>query len=408
MASIKTVLISGASIAGPALAYWLRRYGFEPTVVERAPAPRDGGQAIDVRGSAREVAARMGILDEVRRAHTGVRGMAFVDAAGHRTASMGADLLGDSGGPIAELEILRGDLVRILHATTRDVEYRFDDTITAMTSTDAGVDVAFARGPSRRFDLVVGADGLHSTVRALAFGPEADFTHDLGCYVAVFTTTTHPDLQGFQLMHTIPAANGRLGRTAAVSPALGRTGTAMFFFAAPPLAHDRRDVASQKRLLAQAFEGDGWDIPRLLAAMPDAPDFYFDRVSQIRMRAWSKGRVVLVGDAAHCASPLAGNGSSMALVGAYVLAGELAAAPGDHQRAVDGYDRTMRDYVTRCQAFATDGVGSLMPSSRLHVTLRDMSIRMLPYLPWRGLFFRGLEKTARAVAIRDYGGAMVE
>ncbi|WP_158851654.1 FAD-dependent monooxygenase [Saccharothrix deserti] len=349
---MNTVLISGASIAGPALAYWLHHHGFTPTVVERAPAPRPGGQAVDLRGTAREVAERMGILAEVRAAHTGARGMAFVNAEGKRTSTMASDTMGDSGGVIAELEILRGHLVRILHeATATGVEYVFDDGITSLTETEHGVEATFERGEPRTFDLVIGADGLHSKVRSPAFGPESEFAHDLGAYISTFGTTQREDLDGRQLMHTAP------GRTTGIYPTPGGRAKAMFVFASPPVEHDRRDTARQRELIATTFAGDGWEVPRLLDGMRDAPDFYFDRLRQIRMDTWSSGRIALLGDAAFCASPMAGNGTSMALVGAYVLAGELATAP-DHRTAFRRYEEEMREYVARCQKFALSGVDS--------------------------------------------------
>jgi 2-polyprenyl-6-methoxyphenol hydroxylase-like FAD-dependent oxidoreductase len=397
------VLISGASVAGPALAYWLHRYGWRPTVVERAPAIRPGGQAVDVRGTAREVAERMGILADVRRCHTGARGMAFVDGTGRRTAVMSAELLGDSGGAVADLEILRGDLVRILYEATRaDVEYLFDDSVTAIEQDDDGVSVAFERSAPRRFDLVVGADGLHSTVRALVFGPADRFGYDLGGYVSVFRTTTEVNLDGWELMHTVPAASGTGGRTAALYPLAPPEAIAMLFFAAPPLPYDRRDVEAQKRILAEAFAGAGWQAPRLLADMWRADDFYFDRLCQIQLDRWSQGRVALLGDAGYCGSPMAGNGTSMALVGAYVLAGELAVAGGDHRMAFDRYEREMRDFVTRCQKFARGGPRTLMPRSRTQIWLRDRSINALAHLPWRGVIAAGLQKTANAVTLKDY------
>ncbi|MCE6994733.1 FAD-dependent monooxygenase [Saccharothrix sp. S26] len=395
---MNSVLISGAGVAGPALAYWLRHYGFAPTVVERAPAPRAGGQAIDLRGTAREVARRMGVLDQVRAAHTGARGMAFVNAAGKRTSTMASDALGDSGGVIAELEILRGDLVRILHeATDSGVEYAFGDRITSLTQTDTGVRATFERAAPRTFDLVIGADGLHSGVRSLVFGPESRFAHDLGAYICVFGTTQRDDLDGWQLMHTVP------GRTAGLYPLPGGEANAMFVFASPPLEHDRRDTAWQRNVVATTFADDGWEVPRLLGDLSQAPDFYFDRLSQIRMDSWSDGRVALLGDAAFCASPMAGNGTSMALVGAYVLAGELATAP-DHTTAFRRYEEVMREYVRRCQKFALGGVDSLMPKSRMFIRMRDFSLRVVPHLPGGARLFGDLQKLASTVSLQDYRG----
>ncbi|MDT4989990.1 MAG: hypothetical protein QOI74_4084, partial [Micromonosporaceae bacterium] len=194
------VLISGAGIAGPALAYWLRHHGFNPTLVERAPAPRPGGHAVDLRGVAREVADRMGIMAEVRRTTVDERGAHFVDERGRPVASMPAH---GGDGIVAEIEILRGDLTRILYDATREgTEYLFDNSITGLVQRDSGVDVTFERSTTpRTFDLVVGADGTHSAVRALAFGEESAFIRHLGAYTAYFTTPRPPDVGDWFLLH---------------------------------------------------------------------------------------------------------------------------------------------------------------------------------------------------------------
>lgn len=403
----RSILISGAGIGGPTLAYWLRRYGFDVTVVERASAPRSGGHAVDIRGTAREVAERTGILSEVRKAHTGARGMAFVDRDNKRVATMGTDVFGDSGGPVAELAILRTDLARILHdATQADVEYVFDDSIIGVQQDDHGVHVQFEKGEPRRFDLLVGADGVRSTVRRLVFGPHEEYIRDLGSYVALFTTKTDLAHDGWQLMYTMAGGGGRPGRTAGIYPRKQPgTGLAGFFLRAAPLAYDRRDVAEQKRIVLRAFEGDAWEIPRMLSTIHDAPDFYFDRVNQVQVDGWSRGRTVLLGDAGYCASPMSGIGTSLALVGAYVLAGELATADGDHDRAYLAYERRMREFVDRAHEFARSaGDGGLMPDTRAQLWLRNQSVRMLPYLP-RGLVSRGMERVANVVRLEDYGAA---
>jgi 2-polyprenyl-6-methoxyphenol hydroxylase-like FAD-dependent oxidoreductase len=396
----RDILISGASIAGLALAYWLRQYGFNPTVVEQAPAPREGGYAVDLRGAAREAAERMGIMADVRRAHVGTRGLSYVNGANKPVASMSSDLLGDSGGAIAEIEILRGDLIRILYAAAGDdVEYIFEDSISSISQGEEGVGVTFQRGEPRHFDLMVGADGLHSNVRALAFGDELEFVRDLGAHVSIFTTPNHLDLDGWELMYSTP------GKTAAMYPARHNTeAKAMFFFASDPFPYDRHDIGGQKRILAEAFAGGGWEVPRLLEAMWGASDFYFDTVSQVHMDRWSSGQAVLVGDAAYCPSPMAGVGTSLALVGAYVLAGELKAAGGDHRRAFVRYEEEMREYVEQGQKLAKGNATGLIPRSRLQIRIRNLVIRMLPYLPWRGLIAGGVQKAANAITLKDYKG----
>ncbi|MFI2332117.1 FAD-dependent monooxygenase [Nocardia rhamnosiphila] len=400
----RSILISGAGIAGPALAFWLHRYGFHPTVVERAPAPRTGGHPVDIRGTARHVAERMGIVDRVRAANTGARGMAFVDAAGNRVATMGTEVFGDSGGPVAEMSLLRTDLARILYDTTRaDIEYVHGDAIGAVAQDRTGVRVGFEHGAPRRFDLLVGADGVHSNVRQLVFGPTQRYLRDLGSYLSLFTTTTERDHDGWRLMYTVPAGNGRPGRTAALYPK-PEPGTALagFFLRSAPLSYDRDDIDEQKQIVVRAFEGDGWEVPRMLDAIRDATDFYFDRVVQIEVDTWSRQRTVLLGDAGYCASPMSGIGTSLALVGAYILAGELAAADGDHTVAYPTYEAKMRRFVDRAQEFARNaGDGGLMPDSRLQLWLRNQAIRTLRYLP-RHLVGRGMEKVAHTIELDDY------
>ncbi|MGW6331272.1 FAD-dependent monooxygenase [Nocardia rhamnosiphila] len=400
----RSILISGAGIAGPALAFWLHRYGFHPTVVERAPAPRTGGHPVDIRGTARHVAERMGIVDRVRAANTGARGMAFVDAAGNRVATMGTEVFGDSGGPVAEMSLLRTDLARILYDATRaDVEYVYGDAIGAVAQDRAGVRVGFEHGTPRRFDLLVGADGVHSNVRQLVFGPTQRYLRDLGSYISLFTTTTERDHDGWRLMYTVPAGHGRPGRTAALYPK-PEPGTALagFFLRSAPLSYDRDDIDEQKRIVVRAFEGDAWEVPRMLDAIRDATDFYFDRVVQIEVDTWSRQRTVLLGDAGYCASPMSGIGTSLALVGAYILAGELAAADGDHTVAYPTYEAKMRRFVDRAQEFARGaGDGGLMPDSRRRLWMRNQAIRTLRYLP-RRVVGRGMEKVADTIELDDY------
>lgn len=278
------ILISGASIAGQTLAYWLARHGFRPTVVERAPGLRAGGNGVDVREQAIQVAERMGIMPRIRAAATDITGMAFVNAADRRLARIDMQAI-QRKHATGEVEIMRGDLTAILHEVTEnDVEDVFGDSIRTLEQTGDGVAVSFEHGPARRFDLVVGADGLHSTVRQLAFGPESRFLKHKGHYFAF--AKADPALGEKRWI----TAYNEPGRMAGVYRSGNHTGAKVnFMFRRPePLTCDHRDIEQQKRLLSEAF-GDvsSWRVPELLAGALADPDFYFDALSQVRMPSWS-------------------------------------------------------------------------------------------------------------------------
>jgi 2-polyprenyl-6-methoxyphenol hydroxylase-like FAD-dependent oxidoreductase len=388
----KRVLISGASVAGPALAFWLSRYGFQPTIVERAPALRPGGYAIDFRGASVRVLERMGLLGEVQRMQTRIGAITIVDRNNKKVATM------PDGFTSGELEILRGDLAAVFHeATRKTAEYIFNDSIAGMEQSEDDVHVLFQSGERRSFELVVGADGLHSKVRSLAFGQEADFVRYLGYYVSIFTIPNYLDLDRSGLYY------GTLGKKVGVfSGGDGREAKASFFFATEPLAYDRQDTAQQKRILRSHFEQEGWEVPRLLKYMETAPDFYFDSVSQVKMSRWSAGRSVLLGDAAYCASPLSGMGTGMAVVGAYVLAGELAEAGGDHTLAFERYESLMREFVTRCQGIADGGTDWFVPRTRFRLWLSQQMWKILPYTPWKNMMIEVPLKIGNSITLKDY------
>ncbi|GAB7033424.1 hypothetical protein JCM4914_48850 [Streptomyces platensis subsp. malvinus] len=375
----RTVLISGASVAGPALAYWLCRHGYRPTVVEVAPALRGGGFAVDFRGSAHlTVLERTGILDEIRRHSTGGGpAMSFIDDRGRQLATLPPEFAA------GDVEILRSDLSRILyhHSLTPAAdghpapEYLFDDTITSLTPTPEGVRATFARTPSRTFDLVIGADGLHSTVRRLAFGPEQDFVSHLGYYVAAWDLPESArDLAARSVGYSEPGRVVTVGRTPRRSAEPGYAGEVFCVFASEEqLTGDRRDLPAHKRAIARAYEGAGWRTPELIDTLWEADELYFDSLSRVDVPCWSTGRIALLGDAAYGAT-LGGMGTGSAIIGAYVLAGELAASPDDHSAAFARYESRLRPYVTQCQEGGRGTGAFLAPTTQEAIDARNIAL----------------------------------
>jgi 2-polyprenyl-6-methoxyphenol hydroxylase-like FAD-dependent oxidoreductase len=333
----QAVLISGASIAGPALAYWLGRYGFRVTVVEKAPALRPGGQAVDFKGRThRTVLEQMGIWEEILRWQTGRHDTVYLDAAGRELAVMPGEFTG------GDAEILRGDLAAILYErTAAGCEYRFGDSVTALTQTPDGVRAEFERGAAQTFGLVVGADGIHSRVRRLAFGPDRDYVRHLGYYYCVAGAPGWGHESQRRERLTVRAWNAP-GRVAVRG---GSKGSQLYLFASAELDGARGDVAAQRRLIAGKFADMGGDVPSMLTELGRLDDFYLDAIAQVRMNGrYTSGRVALVGDAGY-GNTLGGFGTGLAVVGAYVLAGELALANGDHTVAYARYDQIMRRYA---------------------------------------------------------------
>jgi 2-polyprenyl-6-methoxyphenol hydroxylase-like FAD-dependent oxidoreductase len=388
------VLISGAGIAGPALAYWLRRGGADVTVVERAPGLRAGGHAVDFRGAAHlSVLRRMGVLEEIERHRTGMGAMHYVNERGKRISSLPADLFA------GDIEILRSDLARVLHDATAPlgVLYRFSDTITALDEDADGVTVAFEHAPPARYDLVIGADGLHSKVRALAFGPEEPYVRHLGLHCAIFPVANELGLEDTSLAYRTA------GRVVIVASAEHNTGArAQLSFPSPADTHERRDPDAQRRLVTEAFEGIGWVTPRLLAAMHETDELYVDSVAQVRMPAWHTGRIALLGDAGYSPCLLSGMGSGLAVVGAYVLAGELARAGGDHVAGFAAYERLMRPYVEGAQRGAEGNAKMMVPQGRVLTALLNQYMRLVPYLPGKQMIADAARRTAEAVRLPTY------
>ncbi|MFJ3948638.1 FAD-dependent monooxygenase [Streptomyces libani] len=407
-------MISGASVAGPALAYWLARYGYRTTVIEVAPALRGGGFAVDFRGAAhRAVLERMGVLDDIGRHRTGPgTPMSFIDGQGRDLATLPPEFAA------GEVEILRSDLSRLLHAHSltppedddavpgATPEYVFGDSLISLTETADGVHATFERGAPRTFDLVIGADGLHSTVRRLAFGPEEQFVSHLGYYIAAWDLPADAgDLAARPVGHGEPGRLATVGRLPRRAAEPGYTGETFCVFASEEqLLYDRRDLRSQKKAIAHAYEGAGWRTPEVIDTLWAADDLYFDSISRADVPQWSTGRTALLGDAAHGAT-LGGMGTGAAIIGAYVLAGELALAQGDHRTAFTRYEQKLRPYATRCQQGGRGAGEFFAPTTQEAIDARNTALNTPSAVT--AMLKQGHDISA-AITLEDYPALVAE
>ncbi|WP_280512519.1 FAD-dependent monooxygenase [Nocardia farcinica] len=386
------VLVSGGGIAGNAVALALIRAGIRTTVVERAAAPRPGGQAVDLRGPSREVAERMGLMPGITRHRIDERGISYVDGRGRAWVRMPVAMF-EGKGPIADIEITRGDLNRVLldalAAAPGRLDYRYGESIDTLRPDDAGVTVGFTSGAAGRFDLVIGADGVHSATRRLAFGPEENYKTYLGGYTSYFTLPTPAGVEpGWLAMHTVPGA--ALGIRPDAEPGTAKAVIMLRTAADPAL---RGDVTAQQQLIRRMLHGAGWLTPTVLDAMDTASDFYFDELARIDMPSLSTGRVVLLGDAGYCGSPLSGMGTAMALVGAYLLAGELAADPDDPMGGLARYEARVTPFLDKAKELPGGGRAMMVPTTRAGVALTRLVTRAMVARPFRPLLLAMMSGT---------------
>jgi len=391
----RTVLISGAGIAGPAVAFWLSRYGVRPVVIERADKLRLGGQNVDIRGAGRIVVRRMGIEKEILAATTGEKGLRFVDARNTTKAEFPAGT-SDSDGFTAELEILRGELAGILYNQTQnDTEYVFGDHITDVREHDDRITVFFAKGKPRDFDLVIAADGIRSRTRALVFGSEAEI-RELGLYMAYFTIPRIASDDAWWSWYNAPKR-----RVISLRPDNVGTTRALISFISEPRGYERLGVEEQKNILCKLFADAGWEAPRILAALKDSTDVYFESIGQVHAPRWSRGRVALVGDAGYCPSPISGMGTSLAFVGAYVLAGEIGKNE-NYREAFASYERIMRPYVQRAQQLPPGAPGLAHPNTNMGIAIFHGCARIAAMIQATGVMNKLFTPTADKFELPDY------
>ena len=388
------ILISGASVAGPVLAYWLSRYGFDVTVVERAPTLRKtGGHAVDLFRPAMEISAKMGVVPRIEALATGTNRLALFREGRARAIEVDLTKIYAASSD-RHVEVMRDDLSEIYYDAARnDVEYLFGDSITAIEHDGT---VAFERSPARTFDVIVGANGLHSNVRRLTFGDEAGLTRFLGGYLSVLSAPKSLVEPGRMVGHV------GVGRFAGIYTAdhLDDARVVFLFRNKEELDYGHHDALRQKELLRDAFAGMHDQVDSWLTEIERTPTFYFDSITQLRADRWSRRRVTLVGDAGYCPGPAVGGSTSLAVLGAYVLAGELARADGDHLRAFAAYELQMREPVHRSRSFARGAAKGIIPGSKAGLWALTRGAQLISAMP--GSLSRSLAKlNTKGVRMHD-------
>lgn len=364
------VLISGASFAGLSSAFWMQELGHAVTVVEVAPGLRTGGTAVDIKGDTVALVKRMGLLDAIAANRLSLKRWDLVNEAGVTERSM---VIRSEGQPPSdtEFEIERNVLLELLLAKVKEnemgrCELVFGDSITSLTERAAGIDVTFKKASPRTFDLVLGCDGMHSTVRKLWFGDEARFTHFLEQYFSITIADKLLIERDTAQLFNVP------GMAVMLNAYKNKTDIILGFVSPTQLPYDHRDEAQQRALITEHFANLGWRTPELLREIAASSSFYFDKLAQIRMPSWSRGRVALVGDAGYCASPAAGMGGSLAIDGAAALGDAMRAHPDDFASAFQAYDFKLRPFVEQVQAEAVrTGLESLVPRTEEAIRARN-------------------------------------
>lgn len=368
----KNILISGAGIAGVAIAFWLKKFGFNPTIVEVAPKLREGGYAIDFMGAGYNVAEKMGILPALEKADMDISKLVFVDKNDKEKGSMNYQKIRKLMNNRA-LTLLRSNLAKVIYnSLDKDIQIIFGDTIHKIEQDEEKVIVTFRSGLKSSFDLLIGADGLHSNVRNLIFGNEQQFEKYYGYYTSSFTIENFSYEGRTFSMYNIP-----FKQVAVYTYNENMTGTFFIFTSPEKLLYERHDIVKQKQILKDEFMNIGWKCPELLSKIDNTSDFYFDTVSQVKMENWARGRITLVGDACYCPSLLSGKGSTLAMVGAYILAGELKQANGNYKIAYEQYENIFKPFMDKKQKAAKAFAKSFVPKTDFGIWLRNIAFKLM-------------------------------
>ncbi len=378
----KNILISGAGIAGVTVAFWLKKFGFNPTIIEISPVLREGGYAIDFMGAGFDVAEKMGIISDLEKVDLNISNIAFVDKDSNEKGSMNYQKIKKVLKNRA-FSLLRSDLAKVIYKSLdKETEIIFGDTIKQIEQDEEKVTVTFISGLTRSFNLLIGADGLHSNVRNLIFGEESQFEKYYGYYTSSFTLNNFPNEGRAFSMFNVP------NKQVAVYTINKEKAASFFIFTSPEkLNYEHHDIEKQKQILKNEFMNAGWKCADLLSRIDTTSDFYFDPISQIKMEKWSKGRVSLVGDACDCPSLLSGKGSTLAMVGAYILAGELKLSNGNYKTAYEEYEKLLKPFMEKKQKSAQSFAKSFVPKSNFGIWLRNQAFKLMSFPLFTNILF---------------------
>ncbi|MBS1748006.1 MAG: FAD-dependent monooxygenase [Bacteroidetes bacterium] len=377
----RNILISGAGIAGTTLAFWLKKFGFNPTLLEISPKIREGGYAIDFMGAGYNVAERMGIVPDLKKVDIDFSTLRFVDKNNNEKGSMNYQKIKNFLKGRA-FTLLRSDLAKVIYNNLdKDIEVIFGNTIKNIEQDEEKVVITFSNGTKQNFDLLIGADGLHSNVRKLVFGEETQFEKYYGYYTSSYTINNASIGNNAFSMYNVPYK-----QVAIYSNKENKTTTFFIFTSIEKLSYQQHDSGKQKQILKAAFGDSGWMCPQLLAEVDTATDFYFDSISQIKMECWHKGRVSLVGDACYCPSLLSGKGSTLAMAGAYILAGELKQAGGDFNEAFHQYEKLFKPFMEKKQKAAQFFAKSFIPKTNYGIWMRNLAFKLMSVSIFSKLF----------------------
>jgi len=391
-----SILITGASVAGCTAAWWLNHYGFQVEVVEKASAFREGGQNVDVRGNAREVLRKMNLEQAAFDLSTNESGTAWVDKNDKVIAIFGTNDSDTDSGPTAELEIRRGDIARLIYDDVRQiVKFRFGDSIKTIKSNDNNTEVLFESGQVTQYDVVIVAEGVGSPTREQVFPNENDMRW-MDLTIAYFSMKKQPNDPDYARVY-----NTIGGRGATLKPARNeRVGVYMGILKKPEGEH-KLSLPEQRRYMAERFANDGWEFPRILDIIETVDDFYFDSLRQVRMQRWSKGRIVLTGDAAWCPTALSGIGTTLAIVGSYVLSGELFKTK-DIALAFKNYEHIMRPFVEEGQSIPKIVPRMLWPQTHVGLMAMRTVMRVADTPLPKKLFANAFARDSKSIEFPNY------